>query len=138
MLYFLTTELTIRIVDVPIKVQLPPKIPAKDTGKSNFPLGILYFLDKSVIILMNTITTAVVLINPDTAPVMNINKGIINRRGSIFNFSRPLDNHEITPLSSNPIAIIIKQRMDIVAGLENPLIASSGSKRTKTLRLTLS
>lgn len=68
---------------------------------------------------------------------MNMNSGIINNKGKIFNFLRPLESQEITPLSSSPMAIIIKQSMAIVAGLENPLIASSGFKSPKTSNVTM-
>ena len=86
---------------------------------------------------MKTITTAVVLIKLETVPVMNINKGIIRRSGNIFNFWSPCESQEITPLSSKPMAIIIKHNIDIVAGLENPLIASSGLKSPRTNKLTI-
>jgi hypothetical protein len=37
----LATELTIRFVDVPINVQDPPNIPAKDMGSNNLDFDIL-------------------------------------------------------------------------------------------------
>jgi len=123
------TALTIRLVEVPISVQLPPIIPAKEMGKSNFEPGISYLADNSVIILIKTITTAVVLIKAEILPAINIKTGTIIKMGSILKFLRPLANQSITPFVSSPIAIIIKARTVIVAGLEKPEIASSGLTR---------
>ncbi len=76
------TEFTIRLVEVPINVQLPPKIPAKEMGRSNFDCGTLNRLANSEIILMKTITTAVVFIKAEIPPVINIKTGNKRKSGS--------------------------------------------------------
>lgn len=124
------TAFTIRLVEVPISVQLPPIIPANETGNSNFELGMSYFSASSSIIFTKTKTTAVVFIKAEILPAINIKTGIIISRGRPFNFLIPWARRSITPLSSSPIAMIIRQSTVIVAGLEKPEIASSGETRS--------
>ena len=128
------TEFTIRLVEVPINVQLPPKIPAKEMGRSNFDCGTLNRLANSEIILMKTITTAVVFIKAEIPPVINIKTGNKRKSGSTWRFFRKRASEAITPLSSSARAIIIKERTVIVAVFEKPEIASSGFTKPVSAR----
>ena len=120
------TELTKIFVEVPISVQLPPKIPAKEMGISNFGAEKLYFSESWAIIFMKITTTAVVLIKEEIDAEIIINTGTISTSGKTFSFLMDFVKRSITPLSSRPMAKIISIKMVIVAGLENPLMASSG------------
>ena len=56
--------LTIRLVEVPTSVNVPPKIAAKESGNNNLPgLTKVFFL----IVPINVATTAVLLINADAS-----------------------------------------------------------------------
>jgi len=127
-------ELTIRFVDVPIKVQLPPRMLANEMGNNSLLLEISYLSDSSVTILMNTITTAVELIKAEMDPVINIKTGTIKKTGHPRNFFRPLAIHEITPFRSRAAAKIIRHRMVMTALFEKPLMASSGVTRPNSIR----
>lgn len=126
---FWATEFTNRFVEVPIKVQLPPKIPAKEMGINNFGAEKLYFSESCAIILIKMTTTAVVLINDEMDAEISMKAGTINTIGRIFNFLMDCVKRSITPLSSRPIAKIISIKMVMVAELEKPLMASSGEVR---------
>ncbi|GEQ87186.1 hypothetical protein ULMS_26940 [Patiriisocius marinistellae] len=131
------TAFTRILVDVPIKVQLPPKIPANEIGIKSLELEKLYFSDSCATIFKKIITTAVVLINADIDADTTINTGVIKINGSNFNFLIPLVKSWITPLSSIPIARIISAKIVIVAGFEKPLIASSGVTMPKSNKATI-
>lgn len=133
----MATEFTIRLVEVPIKVQLPPRIPAKEMGISNLDSERLKRLESSDIILINTITTAVVLINAEIVPVINIKLGNKRKRGRICIFFNKLAKELITPLSSKAKAIINKERTVMVAVFENPEIASSGETKPDKERVAI-
>lgn len=77
-------------------------------------------------IFIKTITTAVVLINAETVPVIIMNTGISNNNGRVFKFLRTRVKEIMTPLFSRAIAMIIRDNTVIVAEFENPEIASSG------------
>ncbi|GGW61562.1 hypothetical protein GCM10008085_11410 [Winogradskyella epiphytica] len=74
------------MVDVPINVQLPPKIPANEIGINKREEEKLYFSDNWVTILMNMITTAVVLIKAEILAEINMKAGVINISGNVFSF----------------------------------------------------
>ncbi len=133
---FCETELTIKLVDVPMRVQLPPMIPAKEIGSSSFDFEILKRLDSSSMILIKTITTAVVLINAEIPAVININIGSRMSNGSTWRFLSILARAAITPVSSMPIAMIIRESTVMVAVFENPAMASSGLTRPNSARDT--
>ena len=88
-------------------------------------------------IFTNTRTTAVVLIKAEIPPAMNIKTGTIRKRGNPLSFFNPWVNQSITPLSSRPMAMIIRASTVMVAGLEKPDIASSGLTRFVTKRPTI-
>ena len=85
-------------------------------------------------IFINTITTAVVLINELILAVMIINVGISNISGMMLKRCKPLVNQAITPLSSSATAMIIKARTVMVAVFENPLMPSSGVTSPVSIR----
>jgi hypothetical protein len=123
---FFETELTIKFVEVPIKVQEPPKIPAKEMGNRSFDCEILYFSESWLIIFIKTITTAVVLIKAEIPAVTTIKMGAIMKSGKDFTFPIPEVSQLITPFSSMAMAKIISARTAMVALFEKPLMPSSG------------
>lgn len=62
---------TIKLVLVPIKVQLPPKIPAKEMGNNTLDLFILPNLSNSFTNFIKIITTAVVAIKEEKSKKAN-------------------------------------------------------------------
>src|SRR5680860_153160 len=134
---FFATELTIRLVDVPISVQEPPRIPAKEIGSNNLDCGILNFSDRRLIILIKTMTTAVVLINADMPAVTTIKIGAIKKSGNDLILPILEVNHSITPFSSIAMAKIINAKTAIVAVLLKPLMASSGVTRPSNAKDTI-
>lgn len=74
---FTAIEFTKIFVDVPSNVQLPPRIPAKDIGIKSFDEESFSLFLRLVIILIKTMTTAVVLIKADIAPEVSIKAGIL-------------------------------------------------------------
>ncbi len=62
-------ELTIKLVEVPTKVNVPPKIAANDSGNSNLP-GLIKRLFLTV--LISAATTAVLFINAEEIAVYTI------------------------------------------------------------------
>jgi len=87
--------------------------------------------------LRKIITTAVVLITDEMLADTIINAGVKRRRGRILSFFISWVSHSMTPLSSKPMAMIISDSMVITAGLEKPLIASSGVVRFKRTKETM-
>jgi len=83
----------------------------------------------SDIILIKTITTAVVFIKAEMPPVISIITGRSINRGRVCRFFKKRAIEAITPLSSKAIEIINKERTVMVAELENPEIASSGETK---------
>ena len=83
---FEAVALTSKLVEVPIKVQLPPKIPANEIGIKSLEDEKLYFSDNCEIIFINMTTTAVVLINEEIPAETNINTGTKNMSGKILSF----------------------------------------------------
>ena len=133
----IATEFTKRFVEVPIRVQLPPKMPANEMGINNFGAEKLYFSESWAIILMKITTTAVVLIKDEMDAEISMNTGTIKIIGNTFNLFIDFVNRSMTPLSSRPMAKIMSIKMVMVAGLEKPLMASSGEVRPDKTNATI-
>ena len=71
-------ELTIRLVDVPMRVRVPPKIAAYERGNNNFVGLIWNRFDKLIANGMKIATAAVLLIKPDIIAIVNRNIKILN------------------------------------------------------------
>lgn len=67
----------------------------------------------------------------------SINAGISKNKGKILIFLIPSVSQPMTPLSSSPIAIIIRDSTVMVAGFAKPLIASSGFVNPKATSATM-
>ena len=71
-------ELTTKFVDVPISVNVPPKIAAYDNGNKSFEGLILNFWHKFVAKGINIATEAVLLINPEINATVSRKINIVN------------------------------------------------------------
>ena len=126
---------TIRFVLVPINVQLPPKIPAKETGKSTFDLSIFPNLSNSLKSLIKIITTAVVAIKEENNPTKIIKRGKKTQKGQLTIGIILVAIQDTTPFFSNPMAIIIKHKIVKTELSEKPETACSGVTMPKIKRL---
>lgn len=101
-------------------------MPAKEIGINNFGAEKLYFSESWAIIFINITTTAVVLIKEEIDAATTMNAGTISTNGRIFKRLIDCVKRSMTPLSSKPMARIMSINIVMVAGLEKPLMASSG------------
>jgi len=124
------------LVDVPIIVQVPPRIAENEMGIRIFERLIFTFFANDMAIGSWTATAGVLLISMDTPPVAIIMFTIM-RVGLCF------ENLKIffattcnAPVFSMAALIIRRQAITTVAWLENPFRASSGSRSPVTRRLS--
>jgi hypothetical protein len=126
---------TIKLVLVPINVQLPPKMPAKETGSKTRDLSIFPNLSNSLNSLITIMTTAVVAIKEENTPTKIIKSGKNTQKGQLTIGIIFVTIQDTTPVFSKPMAIIIRHNMVKTELSENPETACSGVTIPKSNRL---
>ncbi len=122
------------LVDVPIRVHIPPSIVAYDNGMRNFEAGRPNFSDQRLIIGAKIITTAVLFSIIEKREIMGNICAISTPTLRLFSGSIYLSINDNDPDCRTPSPIKKSIAIVIISRLENPAKSSSGVMTPITIK----